>query len=72
MEIEATIYPKQGLMYIREEVRKILGNKVKIIPNANAVLLFPADKDYESVLKSVEVITKDLQIRAEEEKNRKK
>uniref|UniRef100_A0A6H1ZTV0 Uncharacterized protein n=1 Tax=viral metagenome TaxID=1070528 RepID=A0A6H1ZTV0_9ZZZZ len=63
MEIEMEIN-QAGTMYIKEELRKILGNKIKAIANCKTVLLFPENTNYDDAIESLHVILKDLKIRA--------
>jgi len=56
---------KTGVLYIPKEIREAFTRNLKIIPNAIAALFFPADADYQDVLKSLEIIAADLRHRIE-------
>ncbi len=68
MEIEGRIHPEQGLMYWREDLRKILGHRVRIVPDSKAVVVFPEGADYKQVIRSLEIILEDLRIKAGEKR----
>lgn len=52
-----------GRVYLKEEIRKALGENVHIIPNAFAIVMFPANSNLENVKRSVELILKDIELR---------
>ena len=54
-----------GQYYFPKEVREELGKKLELICNAKAAVVFSAETPLETVLKSIEVITKDLRHRVE-------
>jgi bifunctional DNA-binding transcriptional regulator/antitoxin component of YhaV-PrlF toxin-antitoxin module len=58
----------QGQYYFPKEVREELGEQLELICNAKAAVVFSAETRLEAVLKSIEVITKDLKHRVELEK----
>lgn len=68
MEIDGTIHPDQQVLYIKDDLFKILGKKITLVPNANAVLMFSRSTDYKIVIKSVELILEDLKSRMEGKK----
>lgn len=54
-----------GQYYFPKEVRQELGKDLELICNTNAAVIYNADTPLESVLKSIEVIQKDLKNRIE-------
>jgi len=64
MELKSKI-TDAGVIYIPNEIRESFGKYVKLIPDAVAALLFPADADLEAVAKSLEIIRQELQLRIE-------
>jgi len=56
---------KSGVLYIPKEIRDAFTRNLKIIPNATAALFFPANANYEDVLKSLKIIEADLRHRLE-------
>lgn len=61
----------QGQYYFPKEVREELGKQLELICNAKAAVVFSAKTPLKTVLKSIEVITKDLRHRVELEKESK-
>jgi bifunctional DNA-binding transcriptional regulator/antitoxin component of YhaV-PrlF toxin-antitoxin module len=57
-----------GQYYLPKEVREELGDKLELICNTKAAVIFPEGIPPETVLQSLEVIQKDLQHRHELEK----
>jgi len=62
----------QGQYYFPKEVREELGEKLELICNAKAAVVFSAETRLEVVLRSIEIITKDLRHRVELEKSQNK
>lgn len=54
-----------GQYYLPKEVREELGEKLELICNARAAVIFPEGTSLETVLQSLEVIQKDLRNRQE-------
>jgi len=54
-----------GVLYIPKEIREAFSRELKIIANATAALFFPANANYEDVLKSLEIIKAELNLRLE-------
>ncbi len=70
---EFEIKAKGGVTYLKEELQRILklsngDGKFKGLANFKTVVLYPKSATPEEILKSLEVIKKDLELRAEEEK----
>jgi hypothetical protein len=61
VEFKLKINEKQGTAYFPKEIREILGTKLKGIPNAAAMLLYPEGTDQKDVLKSIDIIRSDLE-----------
>ena len=62
MEFETKTGP-QGHLYIPKKIRRTLGEHIKILPNATAVILFPTNASYKDVLNSLRIIEADLRHR---------
>jgi hypothetical protein len=54
---------ESGVLYIPKEIRECFGRNMKIIPNASAVVFFPADTSYEVVKSSLMIILADIEHR---------
>jgi len=54
-----------GVLYIPNEIRNCFGPKVRILSNAIAALFFPEDIEHEDVLKSLDIIQRDIKHRKE-------
>lgn len=65
VEFNCKINPKQRVAYIPRQIVDELGTKLKIIANARAFVAYPAGEDPHVILRSLEVITKDLELRAD-------
>jgi len=61
-EFETTVN-KANMMYLKEEIRNILGDEVKLLANFKSVVAFPKDADYKTVKASLQIILKDLEQR---------
>ena len=59
---------ESGVLYIPKEIRECFGRHMKIIPNASAVVFFPADIKYNIVLSSLKIIQADIEHRIKYEK----
>jgi len=70
VELRATM-TKSGVLYIPKEIRESFGRKLRIIPSASAVVMFPEHVDYEDVLKSLEIIKADIEHRLRLSKKRR-
>jgi bifunctional DNA-binding transcriptional regulator/antitoxin component of YhaV-PrlF toxin-antitoxin module len=57
-----------GQYYFPKEVREELGNEIELICNAKAGVVYSAKTPLEIVLKSIEVIEKDLKHRLQLQK----
>jgi hypothetical protein len=57
-----------GVLYIPKELREAFSREMKIISNAAAAVFFPAGASYEDVLKSLDIIKRDIQHRIELQK----
>jgi hypothetical protein len=60
---------ESGVLNVPEEVREILGHDTKLIVGTAAVIAFSAATSYADVLRSLELIQDDLQIRMANEKS---
>jgi len=61
VEFEIKINPQQGTAYIPKVIRETLGVELKAVPNRTAVLLYPKNMPIKDVVKSLDVIRKDLE-----------
>jgi len=59
---------QQGQIYLPKLLRDEWGNEYILIPNANGGYIYPKTVKAEDALKSLEVVKKDLEHRAELEK----
>ena len=57
------------VLHVPEEVREILGHDTKLIVGTAAVIAFSAGTSYADVLRSLELIQDDLQLRLSKEKS---
>lgn len=62
VEFESNI-DSANRVYLKEEIRKVLGKEVKMIPNAFAVVIYGKDTNLENVRKSIELILHDIDLR---------
>ncbi len=69
-EFKLSIY--KGRIYLKEELRNILGSDKKIIraiADARTVLLFPEDAQWNEIRESVNILLSDIKLREELSKN---
>lgn len=59
---------ESGMLHIPEELRGIFGPDTKMIVGTAAVICFSAATSYSDVLRSVEMIQEDVQLRMAKEK----
>ena len=62
MEIDLKVH-KGNLMYIPEQVLKIITRECKGNLNCTTMLVFPSGSSYDDVLASLDVIRQDLELR---------
>jgi hypothetical protein len=60
---------ESDVLHVPEEVREMLGHDTKIIVGTAAVIAFSAGTSYADVLRSLELIQDDLQLRLSKEKS---
>jgi len=53
----------QGHIYLPKKVRQSLGDNLRLLPNAMTVVIYPEKADPRVVIKSLEVLIKDLELR---------
>lgn len=63
---------ESGVLYIPKELRDAFGREMKIVTNCTAALFFPANAEYQDVIKSVKIIMLDLEQRDEMKKKIRK
>lgn len=59
---------ESDVLHVPEEVREILGHDTKIIVGTAAVIAFSAGTSYADILRSLELIQDDIQLRLSKEK----
>jgi hypothetical protein len=59
---------ESDVLHVPEDVKKIMGPDTKLVVGTAAVLAFSAGTSYSDILRSVELIRDDLELRAAEEK----
>ena len=59
---------ESDVLHVPEEVREILGHDTKLVVGTAAVIAFSAGTSYADVLRSLELIQDDIQLRASKEK----
>jgi len=60
---------ESDVLQVPEEVREILGHDMKIVVGTAAIVAFSAGTSYADVLRSLELIQDDLQLRLSKEKS---
>ena len=60
---------ESDVLHVPEEVREILGHDTKIIVGTAAVIAFSAGTSYADILRSLELIQDDIQLRLSKEKS---
>lgn len=53
----------QGHVYFPKKIREFFGDRMKLVPNAKAGVIFPKDANPKDVVASLEVIIQDLKLR---------
>jgi hypothetical protein len=59
---------ESDVLHVPEEAREILGHDTKIIVGTAAVIAFSAGTSYADILRSLELIQDDIQLRLSKEK----
>jgi hypothetical protein len=59
---------ESDVLHVPEDVKGIMGPDTKLVVGTAAVLAFSAGTSYRDILRSVELIRDDLELRAAEEK----
>ena len=54
----------QGHVYFPKNIRKMLGNRITILPNSCAAALYPEGSNLQAVISSLELIIQDLELRS--------
>lgn len=68
VEFELKVHPEQHSTYLPRQVIKTFGNKLKMVPNSKAAIIYRDGTTLRDVLRSIEIITEDLRHRIEMEK----
>ena len=58
----------QGHVYLPKNIRKLLGDRMTLLPNSHAVIIYPENANPETVIKSLRIIIQDLQLKTAEKK----
>lgn len=69
MEFELKTGP-QGHIYFPKSFRRTFGEKLKLLPDSDAAVIFPENTDAEVVIASLEVIISDLKLRVNKNSSR--
>ena len=69
MEFDLKTGP-QGHVYFPKTHRKVLGDKMTLLPNSDAAVIFPENTEPEDVIASLEIIISDLKLRANKKKRK--
>lgn len=48
-----------------KKIREVFGAKLKMMPNAQAAAIYPADADLQAVIASLQLVIEDLKLRLE-------
>jgi hypothetical protein len=62
---------ESDVLNIPEEIRELLGHDLKIVVGTAAIIAFSAGTSYADVLRSLELIRDDMELRASEEASEK-
>jgi hypothetical protein len=62
MEFDLKIGP-QGHIYLPKLIRKTLGKNLKLLPNTTSVVIYPENADPTDVIRSLQVIISNLELR---------
>jgi hypothetical protein len=62
MEIDAKI-SENNLMYVRNDIIKVVGTEPKIIVNCKTALMCNSNTNIDDILESLDIIRKDLELR---------
>lgn len=54
----------QGHIYLPKRIREVFGDRMKLLPNATAAVIYPENVAPEDVIKSLQVIISDLKLRS--------
>lgn len=65
MKIEGSIGDK-GLMYVRDDIRRMLGKEIEMIANCKSVVIFPRGTDMKVLKQSLEIVMKDIDLTIQE------
>lgn len=65
MEFDLKTGP-QGHVYFPKKIRELLSEKMKLMPNSNAVVIFREGTSAAMIIASLELIIQDLKIKAME------
>lgn len=61
----------QGHVYMPKKIRDVFGDKMKLLPNTAAAVIYPENADPETIIKSLRVIINDLKLRIETRQSEK-
>jgi hypothetical protein len=62
MEFELKTGP-QGHIYFPKNIRRAFGDKLRLLPNSDAAVIFPENTEPEVVIASLQAIISDLKLR---------
>jgi len=59
---------RSGVVRIPQEVREAFGDEIEMAPNLRSMAVYPANEEKRKVIRSLQLIIKDLKQEIEEEK----
>jgi len=71
VEFKINVNRSQRLVYIPKKILETLGHSLTILPDMNAAILYPTGEDPEIVAKSVDILLRDLNLRADKRVQKK-
>ena len=69
MEFELKAGP-QGHIYFPKNIRRVFGDRLKLLPNSDAAVIFSENTDPEVVIASLQVIISDLKLRVNKKRRK--
>lgn len=60
----------QGHVYLPKKIREILGDRMTFLPNSTAAVIYPENTKPEAVIRSLQMIIRDLKNRLPEDQQK--
>ena len=54
---------RSGVVRIPQEVREAFGDEIEMVPNMRSMVVYPANEDKRKVIRSLQIIIRDLRQR---------